>query len=288
MERVWLKSYPEGVPATIDVTQYTSLSALLEDSFGRYADRQAFTSMGVSITYRELDQQSRRFGAWLQAKGLAKGARVAIMMPNVLQYPVAIAGILRAGYVVVNVNPLYTPRELEYQLKDCGAEAIVILENFAKTLEAAAQNTALKHIVVATMGDLLGAKGLVVNFAVRHVKKLRAGVAYPRLHRLPAGTARRRGRRFQTGHGRARRHRFPPIYGRHDGRRERGSSAASQYFGQRFAIGRLARSGAPASSGDRADHDRRCLADVSHLCPDGLWAADHFQRRAGRADSESA
>ncbi len=128
--------------------------------------------MGKSISFGELERQSAAFGAWLQSKGLAKGARVAIMMPNVLQYPVAMMGILRAGYTVVNVNPLYTPRELEHQLKDSGAEAIVILENFAKTLQAVIAKTPVKHVVVATMGDMLGVKGLIVNFVVRRVKKL--------------------------------------------------------------------------------------------------------------------
>ena len=128
--------------------------------------------MGKSISFGELERNSAAFGAWLQAKGLAKGARVAIMMPNVLQNPVTMMGILRAGYTVVNVNPLYTPRELEHQLKDSGAEAIVILENFARTLEAVIAKTAVKHVVVATMGDMLGVKGLIVNFVVRRVKKL--------------------------------------------------------------------------------------------------------------------
>jgi long-chain acyl-CoA synthetase len=172
MEKIWLKSYPDGVPAEIDTALYPSLVALIDDSFRTYANRCAFTCMGASMTYRDLDRQSRSLAAWLQAKGLPAGARIAIMLPNVLQYPVAIAAILRAGYVVVNVNPLYTPRELEHQLKDCGAEAIIILENFASTLDAVVTKTALKHVIVATMGDLLGAKGLIVNFVVRHVKKL--------------------------------------------------------------------------------------------------------------------
>ena len=135
MERIWLKQYPPGVPAEIDVTQYASLVELLEESFAKFADRKAFICMDKSITYRELDEMSAALGAWLQSKGLQKGARVALMMPNVLQYPVAIAAVLRAGYAVVNVNPLYTPRELEHQLKDSGAEAIIVLENFATTLE---------------------------------------------------------------------------------------------------------------------------------------------------------
>jgi long-chain acyl-CoA synthetase len=172
MEKVWLKSYPPGVPKEIDPTQYESVTAMLEESFRENREKPAFACMGAQITYRELDQLSARLAGWFQSKGLARGARIAIMMPNVLQYPVAIAAILRAGYVVVNVNPLYTPRELEHQLKDSGAEAIILLENFAVTLQAVARNTAIKHVVVASMGDLMGAKGLLVNFVVRRVKKM--------------------------------------------------------------------------------------------------------------------
>ena len=128
--------------------------------------------MGKTLSYGDLERQSAAFGAWLQGRGLAKGARVAIMMPNVLQYPVAMMGILRAGYTVVNVNPLYTPRELEHQLKDSGAEAIIVLENFAKTLQTVIPRTQVKHVVVAAMGDMLGIKGILVNLVVRRVKKL--------------------------------------------------------------------------------------------------------------------
>ncbi|MEY1592048.1 long-chain fatty acid--CoA ligase [Burkholderia sp. Bmkn7] len=172
MNKIWLKSYPPGVPAEIDASPYPSVPDLLDESFRQYRDRTAFVCMGKGITYGELDKLSRQFGAWLQSRGLARGARVAIMMPNVLQYPVAIAAVLRAGYTVVNVNPLYTPRELEHQLKDSGAEAIVILENFASTLQAVIANTSVKHVVVASMGDLLGIKGWLVNYVVRNVKKM--------------------------------------------------------------------------------------------------------------------
>jgi len=173
MEKLWLKNYPAGVPAEIDASQFRSLAQLLEESFRTYADRRAFICMDKAITYGELDQLSRQFAAWLQSRGLRPGARVAIMMPNVLQYPVVLAAVLRAGYVVVNVNPLYTPRELEHQLKDSGAEAIVILENFACTLQAVLPATPVKHVVVASMGDMLGGlKGTIVNFVVRNVKKM--------------------------------------------------------------------------------------------------------------------
>jgi long-chain acyl-CoA synthetase len=172
MEKIWLKSYPAGVPEEIDPTRYNSLSDLLLESFRENRSKRAFVCMGKAITYGELDTLSTRLAAWFQARGLKPGARIAIMMPNVLQYPVAIAAILRAGYVVVNVNPLYTPRELEHQLRDSGAQAIVVLENFAHTVQSVVKNTAIEHVVVATMGDLMGVKGMIVNFVVRHVKKL--------------------------------------------------------------------------------------------------------------------
>ncbi|MFT4119413.1 long-chain fatty acid--CoA ligase [Bradyrhizobium sp.] len=172
MERIWLKQYPPGVPADIEPTQYASLVDLLEESFTKFADRKAFICMDKSISYRDLDQMSTALGAYLQGRGLQRGARVAIMMPNVLQYPVATAAVLRAGFAVVNVNPLYTPRELEHQLKDSGAEAIIVLENFARTVEQVIAKTAVKHVIVGSMGDLLGFKGVIVNLVVRRVKKM--------------------------------------------------------------------------------------------------------------------
>jgi len=179
MERIWLKQYPAGVPADIDVNQYPSLVELLEESFKKFADRKSFICMDKSITYRDLDEMSAAMGAYLQSKGLQKGARVAIMMPNVLQNPVASAAILRAGYTVVNVNPLYTPRELEHQLKDSGAEAILLLENFATTLEKVIAKTNVKHVIIGSMGDLLGFKGVIVNFVVRKVKKMVPAFSIP-------------------------------------------------------------------------------------------------------------
>ena len=172
MERIWLKSYPPGVAAEIDYKGYRSLGELFEKSVAQYRDRDAFHSMGKTITFGELDGLTHNFAAWLQSKGLGKGARVAIMMPNCLQYPVVMFGALRAGYTIVNVNPLYTARELEHQLKDSGAEVIVILENFASTLEQVLPRVPLKHVVVAALGDLLGVKGLLVNFVLRNVKKM--------------------------------------------------------------------------------------------------------------------
>jgi long-chain acyl-CoA synthetase len=179
MERVWLKQYPPGVPADIDVTQYASLVELLEESFAKFADRKAFICMDKSITYRDLDEMSVALGAYLQSKGLAKGARVALMMPNVLQYPVATAAVLRAGYAVVNINPLYTPRELEHQLKDSGAEAIIVLENFAHTVQQVIGHTAVKQVIVGSMGEMLGLKGVIVNLVVRKVKKMVPAYSLP-------------------------------------------------------------------------------------------------------------
>ncbi|GMO12130.1 MULTISPECIES: long-chain fatty acid--CoA ligase [Bradyrhizobium] len=172
MERIWLKQYPPGVPADIEPTQYASLVDLLEESFTKFADRKAFICMDKSISYRDLDQMSVALAAYLQGRGLQRGARIAIMMPNVLQYPIATAAALRAGFAVVNVNPLYTPRELEHQLKDSGAEAIIVLENFAHTVEQVIARTQVKHVIVASMGDLLGFKGVIVNLVVRRVKKM--------------------------------------------------------------------------------------------------------------------
>lgn len=172
-DRIWLKHYPAGVPHEIDTGRYRSLVELLEESFARYHERKAFVGLGKALTYGELDRMSRALGAWLQTRGLQRGDRVALMMPNILQLPVAIAAVLRAGFVVVNVNPLYTARELEHQLKDSGARAIILLENFASVLQQVVARTAVEHVVVASMGDLLGgAKGALVNFVVRRVKKL--------------------------------------------------------------------------------------------------------------------
>jgi long-chain acyl-CoA synthetase len=172
-DRPWLSSYPAGVPADIDASQYSSLVALIEESFTRYADRVAYSFMGKDVSYGQTDQASRKLAAYLQSLGLAKGDRVALMMPNTPQYPISVAAVLRAGLVVVNVNPLYTPRELEHQLKDSGAKAIIIMENFGATLQACIANTPVQHVVLASMGDRLGAlKGALVNFVVRNVKKL--------------------------------------------------------------------------------------------------------------------
>ena len=173
MEKTWLKHYPAGVPAEIDVAQYRSLVALLEESFKKYGNAIAYRFMGKAISFAQVDQQSRAFAAYLQGLGLETGDRVAIMMPNVPQYPVAVAAVLRAGFVVVNVNPLYTPRELEHQLKDSGAKAIIMVENFAGTLQAVAANVPTKKVILTALGDMLGfPKSLIVNYVVRNVKKM--------------------------------------------------------------------------------------------------------------------
>jgi long-chain acyl-CoA synthetase len=185
MDKIWLKSYPPNVPSEINPDQYGSLVHMLEESFSKYADRNAYVCMDKYLTYGELDAYSKKLAAWLQSRGMERGARVAIMMPNVLQYPVAIAAVLRAGYTVVNVNPLYTPRELEHQIKDSGSEAIIVLENFAHTVQQVIGKTPLKHVVVASMGEMLGAaKGLLVNFVVRSVKKMVPEYSLPNMVRF--------------------------------------------------------------------------------------------------------
>jgi long-chain acyl-CoA synthetase len=185
MDRIWLKHYPPGVPADIDPAAYGSLVQLLEESFAKYRADKAFICMDKHLTYGDIDEMSKAAGAWLQSKGLKRGDRVAIMMPNVLQYPVCVAAILRAGFVCVNVNPLYTPRELEHQLKDSGAQAIFILENFATTLQQVLSRTQVKHVVVGSMGDLLGfPKGMIVNTVVRKVKKMVPAYSLPGAHKF--------------------------------------------------------------------------------------------------------
>ncbi len=191
VDRPWLTAYPEGVPSDIDPSQYRSLVALLEESFARHGDKVAYSFLGKEFRFSDIDRLSQSFAAYLQSLGLARGDRIAIMMPNVPQYPVAVAAILRAGYVVVNVNPLYTARELEHQLKDSGAKAIIILENFGHTLEACIASTPIKHVVLAAMGDRLGGlKGALVNYVVRHVKKMVPAFNLPQIVRFNDALAR--------------------------------------------------------------------------------------------------
>jgi len=184
MEKIWLKSYPQGAPAEIDADKYSSLVSVFEESCKLYADRPAFENLGVTLSYRELDRLSRDFGAYLLSLGLSPGDRVALMMPNILQYPVAMFGALRSGLTVVNTNPLYTARELRHQLVDSGASCIVILENFAHVLAAVLPDTTLKHIVITAVGDLAHfPKRTVVNFVLRHVRHAVPGYQLP--HAIP-------------------------------------------------------------------------------------------------------
>ncbi|HEY2035791.1 MAG TPA: AMP-binding protein, partial [Steroidobacteraceae bacterium] len=172
MNRFWLKSYPPGVPADIDPARLTSLAELLRQACTAYRDRPAFEQMGRTMTYAQLDELTRDFAAWLQAAGLAKGDRIAIMLPNTLQYPIALFGALRAGLIVVNTNPLYTARELQHQLEDSGAAAILVLENFARVVQEVAPHTRLKKVLVTAAGDFLGfPKSWIVNYVVRHRRK---------------------------------------------------------------------------------------------------------------------
>jgi len=173
VEKIWLKEYPAGVPTEVDLNEFASLKDILEKSCQRFAELPAYSNLGVTLRYRDIDRLSRDFGAWLQARGLGKGDRVAIMMPNALQYPVALFGALRAGLVVVNINPLYTPRELEHQLIDSGATAIVIIENFAHTLQEVLAKTPVKTVITTELGDLFPFfKRLLVNFVVKYVRKM--------------------------------------------------------------------------------------------------------------------
>ncbi|MBK9705313.1 MAG: long-chain-fatty-acid--CoA ligase [Betaproteobacteria bacterium] len=172
MEKIWLKHYPKGVPAEIDVNTYASLRDVFEESCTKYGPRKAYTCMGKSITFSELDTLTLAFGAWLQGQGCKKGSRVALMMPNVLQYPVCLFGALRAGCTIVNVNPLYTARELEHQLNDSGAEVLIVVENFAHTYEEIAAKTKVRKVIVTSIGELLGFKGLIVDLVLRKVKKM--------------------------------------------------------------------------------------------------------------------
>lgn len=196
-ERPWLAAYPEGVPTDIDPSKYHSLVDLMEQAFKAYAPRSAYAFMGKDVSFGDIDQQSQIFAAYLQSLGLQQGDRVAIMMPNVPQYPVTVAAILRAGFVVVNVNPLYTARELEHQLKDSGAKAIVIIENFAHTLQQCMASTPVQHVVLCSMGDALGTlKGGLVNYVVRNIKKMVPAFDLPKAVRYKDALRQGRGAAF--------------------------------------------------------------------------------------------
>jgi len=198
MEKTWLKHYPEGMPTEINADVYPSLVELMETAFKQFPERPAYKILGRSVSFAQIDEASRALAAYLQGLGLDKGDRVAIMMPNVPQYPVAVAAVLRAGFVVVNVNPLYTPRELEHQLKDAGAKAIVIIENFAATLQQVMAHVPTKHVVLASMGDMLGlVKGAVVNYVVRKVKKMVPAFELPTAVRFNDAVSKGRGQTYK-------------------------------------------------------------------------------------------
>jgi len=203
VEKIWLKSYPPGVPAEIDVNEYASVREVFEESCSKFAARPAFSCMGRSMSFAELDHLSAAFAGYLQGAGCRKGARIALMMPNVLQYPVCLFGILRAGCTVVNVNPLYTARELEHQLADSGAEIIVVVENFAHTLQEVIGKTKVRQTIVTSIGEMLGVKGLIVDFALRWVKKMVPAYSLPGSIRLSDALADGRKRpleRVELGH----------------------------------------------------------------------------------------
>ena len=196
-EKTWLKSYHPSIPAVLPPLEYRSVAELLIASCKKYAAKPAFLLMGKTLSYADVESQSEALAAYLQSKGLPKGSRIALMMPNVLQYPVAILAVLRAGYTVVNVNPLYTPRELEHQLNDSGAETIIIIENFATTLQTVLPKTKIKNIIVTGVGDMLGLKGHIVNFVLRHVKKAVPAYDLPGQVRFNAALSAGRGMQFQ-------------------------------------------------------------------------------------------
>ncbi len=172
MEKPWLKNYPAGVPANIDPDAYTMLIDMVDESMKKYADLTAFISMGKTMTFAEVDRQADQFGAYLQSRGLQPGDRVAVMMPNLFQYPIALFGAMRAGLIIVNTNPLYTPREMKHQFIDSGAKAVIIAENFAHNLEQVLPETAIKTVIVTSIGEMLGFKGMIVNFVIRNIKKM--------------------------------------------------------------------------------------------------------------------
>lgn len=196
LDKIWLKSYPKSVPHEIDLSKATSIGDMISNACRQFADRPAFTCMGKDLSYKDLDENSRGLAAWLQSRGLVKGDRVAVMMPNILQYPITISAILRAGLVVVNVNPLYTPRELQHQLNDSGAKALVVLENFAATVQKSLASIHVPNIIVATMGDMHGFKGHIINLVVRKVKKLVPAWNIPGHVRFKDALAQGRGKSF--------------------------------------------------------------------------------------------
>ena len=293
MDRFWLKSYPPGVPSDIDPSVYPSVVALIEESFAKYRDHKAYVCMDKALTFGEIDALSTALAAWLQGRGLKRGARVAIMMPNVLQYPVAVAAVLRAGFIAVNVNPLYTAPELEHQLEDSGAEAVIVLENFASTLEqalrAGAGKTAVKHVVVASMGDLLGfPKGLIVNFVVRTVRKMIPAFTLAGHFKFNKVIAAGRSMALVAARSRPRRRGGAAIYRRHHRRRQGRHPAASHDRGEPARLRSLDAARPQAQAAHRPVHHRLRPAALSRLRLHHLRAAGHAHRRAQHPHSQSA
>jgi long-chain acyl-CoA synthetase len=285
MNRLWLAQYPAGIPADVDVTAFASLKDLLADSFARFAQLPAYESMGTVMTYRELDEASRAFGAWLQkVGGLRPGDRVALMLPNLLQYPIALAGALRAGMVVVNVNPLYTPRELEHQLKDSGAVAIVVLENFAHTLDQVIGATAVRAVITTQVGDRLPLfKRLLINAAVKHVKKLVPAWQLPGSFHFNDVLVAGRDETLDEVPLKPHRPGVPAIHRRHHRRGQGRDAHARQHGGQRAAGGRL---GGARPARRRRDADPAAAA-VPRVRPDGEPLV-RAQGREDRADCQPA
>lgn len=221
MEKLWLNSYEQGVNAEIDITQYSSISDVFRQSVEKFAHQPAFQNMGKTLTYAEVGKLAENFASYLQnVLKLPRGERVAIMLPNLLQYPIALFGILQAGLVAVNTNPLYTPRELEHQLKDSGATTIIVLENFANTLELVLPRTQIKHVIVASVGEMFGFfKGTLMNFVLRKIKKWCPNTAFPALS-LSDDPERGCGTYLPPRYPDPRRHRAVAIHGRHDRRRK--------------------------------------------------------------------
>ena len=285
VEKIWLSSYPPGVPAEIDINEYASVREVFEESCGKFAARPAFTCMGRSMSFAELDHLSSAFGAFLQGAGCKKGTRVALMMPNILQYPVCLFGILRAGCTVVNVNPLYTARELEHQLVDSGAELIVVVENFAHVLQEVIGKTKLRQAIITSIGELLGMKGVLVDLVIRRVKKMVPAYSVPGSIHLSDALMDGRKRtleRVPLGHDDIA---FLQYTGRHDRGREGRDAAPPQHRREPAAGARVGVS-VHAHQGAR-DHHHAAPA-VSHLLADGELPDVHDARRGEHPDSESA
>ncbi len=265
MDRNWLNHYPPGVPADIDPDAYPSLKEAIEEAFSSYRTLPAFSNMGATLTYAQLDELSRAFAAWLQHKsGLVRGDRVALMMPNILQYPIALFGALRAGMVVVNTNPLYTPRELEHQLKDSGAKAIVIVENFAHVLQQVLARTDLKNVLVTGVGDMLGApKGWIVNFVLRHVRKQVPAWRIPGSVSFKTVLGSGLGLKMEPVSLGPRGYCVSAVHRRHDRSRQGCRPHPPQHGGELAAIAGVDQAGA---AGRRRPHRDYRAAAVSHLC----------------------